>query len=60
VADEILNALEKLKVHGRKSRWMSLKAALSDVWSRDEIENLEQRLSKLQAQVSAQVQHLMG
>jgi hypothetical protein len=60
VADEILNALEKLKVHGGKSRWKSLKAALKDVWSREEIENLEQRLSKLQAQVTAHVQQLMG
>jgi hypothetical protein len=60
VADELLKALEKLKVQGRTSRWKSLKAALKDVWSREEIEDLEQRLSKLQAQVTAHVQHLMG
>jgi hypothetical protein len=60
VADEVVNALEKLKVQGTKSRWKSLRAALKDVWSREEIENLEQRLSKLQVQVSAHVQHLMG
>jgi hypothetical protein len=60
VAEELLHALEKLKAKGRNTRWGSLKAALKEVWSRGEIENLEKSLSKLQAQVTAHIQHLMG
>lgn len=56
----MVDALEKLKVKGPKTRWASLKVALKDVWNRAEIEDLEQRLSKLQVQVTAHVQHLMG
>ena len=60
VAEQILDALEKLKVNGSKSRWASLKVALKEVWSQSEINNLETTLSKLQAQVAAHVQHMMG
>ena len=60
VAEEVLGALERLKVQGNNTRWKSLKVALKDVWGRGEIHNLEQRLLKLQAQVTAHVQHLMG
>ena len=60
LASEVVDALEKLKVKGPKTRWASLKVALKDVWNRAEIEDLEQRLSKLQVQVTAHVQHLMG
>jgi len=60
VAEELLRALERLKVQGRNTRWGSLKAALREVWSRSEVENLEKSLSKLQAQVTAHIQHLMG
>lgn len=60
LASEVVDALEKLKVKGTKTRWASLKVALKDVWNRAEIEDLEQRLSKLQVQVTAHVQHLMG
>lgn len=60
VAEELLRALDKLKAKDHNSRWASLKAALKEVWSRGEIENLEKSLSKLQAQVTAHIQHLMG
>jgi hypothetical protein len=60
LARAVVDALEKLKVKGPKTRWASLKVALKDVWNRAEIEDLEQRLSKLQVQVTAHVQHLMG
>ncbi len=60
VAEKILGALEKLNFNGSKSRWASLKVALKDVWSQSEIDNLETTLSKLQARVTAHVQHLMG
>ena len=60
VAEQILNALENLKVNGSKSRWASLKVALKEVWSQSKINNLETTLSKLQAQVTAHVQHMMG
>ncbi len=60
VANEVLDALQKLKVKGPNTRWTSFKVALKDIWNRAEIEDLEQRLSKLQVQVTAHVQHLMG
>ncbi len=60
VAEKILGALEKLKLNGSKSRWASLKVALKDIWSQSEIHNLETTLSKLQARVTAHVQHLIG
>ncbi len=60
VAEKILSALEKLKVNGSKSRWASLKVALEEIWSHSEIDSLETTLSKLQTQVTAHVQRMMG
>jgi hypothetical protein len=60
VAEELLDVLERLKVKGPNNRYESFRVALKDAWSRDEVESLEQRLSKLQAQVTAHMQYLMG
>ncbi|KAK3898926.1 hypothetical protein C8A05DRAFT_18559 [Staphylotrichum tortipilum] len=60
VAEDLVGALEKLKVEGSNTRWASFKVALKDVWNRGEIEDLERRLEKLQVQVTAHLQHLMG
>ena len=60
VAKQILGALETLKVNGPNSRWASLKVALKEIWNHREIDDLETTLSRLQAQITAHVQHMMG
>jgi hypothetical protein len=52
VADDLENALEKLKVHGAHHRkWKSFRQALSSVRSDDEIERLRTSLGQYRAQI---------
>jgi molecular chaperone GrpE (heat shock protein) len=46
VADELLAALDKVKVKGKQQKWKSIRKALRNVWSKEEIEELERRLAK--------------
>ncbi|KAH6678314.1 hypothetical protein B0J14DRAFT_650537 [Halenospora varia] len=52
VAGELLRALEKLKVGGRKTRWKSFRQALKSVMGKGEIEGISKRLDNCRAQLS--------
>ncbi|KKA23726.1 kinesin light chain 1, partial [Rasamsonia emersonii CBS 393.64] len=55
VADELLAALDKLKVKGQPGRWKSVKKALQSIWSKNKIEELEQRLARLREELNLHV-----
>jgi hypothetical protein len=48
-AIDLLEALDKVKVkvNGKQQKWESMRKALRSVWSREEVKELEQRLSKI-------------
>jgi len=46
-AEDLLAALDKVKVKGQPSKWKSIRKALQSVWSKEDIEKLEQRLATL-------------
>lgn len=60
MADQLLQAIDRLRAGSKHSPWTSFKAALRDVWSRSEIQALYRRLSELQRQITAHIQYLMG
>ncbi|KAM7212421.1 hypothetical protein V8F06_012190 [Rhypophila decipiens] len=62
VADELLQALDKLRVEGRHKKWKSFYQAIRSIKSKDEIDGLEKRLHRLSAQVNIQTvnKHLAG
>ena len=45
VTQELLDALAKVKVEGTNSKWKSTRKALPSVWSKDEINAIERRLT---------------
>ena len=53
IADELLCALEKLKIQGSERRiWQSFRTALSAVWKSEEIEDMARRLDLLSKQMT--------
>jgi hypothetical protein len=52
VARELLEALGKVKVKGKHEKWKSIRKALRSVWSKEHIEELEQRLARLRAELN--------
>lgn len=52
VARELLEALDKVKVKGKHEKWKSIRKALRSVWSKEHIEELEQRLARLRAELN--------
>lgn len=52
VADELLQALGKVKVNGSPQKWLSFRKALRSVWSKEQIRELEQRLAILRDQLN--------
>lgn len=52
VADDLLVALDKIKVKGISDRWKTIRKALQSVWSKEEIEGLERRLAKLKEELN--------
>ncbi|KAK5999159.1 hypothetical protein PT974_01549 [Cladobotryum mycophilum] len=59
VAQELIDALEKLKVQGKKTMGKSFMVALKEIWNKGKIEAFSQKLAKLQAQVASHVQILI-
>jgi hypothetical protein len=56
IAEELLAKLEELKVKkGERTKWTSFKKALRGVWSKDDIDRLEKRLSKLREEINLHV-----
>lgn len=58
-ADELLKILDRLRNHGKQSRWKSFLVALKEVWGQDEINNFVQRLNMLQNQLTLSMQSLL-
>jgi hypothetical protein len=54
-ADELLAALDKVKVKGKQDKWKSIRKALWSVWSKEEIADLERRLARLKEELNLHV-----
>jgi len=52
VTQELLDALAKVKVEGRNSKWKSTRKALRSVWSKDEINAIEKRLTMFRDEIN--------
>jgi hypothetical protein len=57
VTTELLEAFERIKVKGKTTRWKSVRAALKAVWTKDDIQILEQRLNKLRKVITEHTVH---
>jgi len=55
VAVELLGALDKLKVHGEKQKWKSMRKALRSLWTKDKIQDIEKRLASFREQLNLHV-----
>jgi hypothetical protein len=54
-ADELLAALDKVKVNGKQDRWKSIRKALRSVWSKEQICELEGRLARFREELNLHV-----
>jgi len=54
-ADELLGALDKVKVKGKGGRWESIRKALLSVRSKEEIEELERRLVRFRDELNLHI-----
>jgi hypothetical protein len=48
---ELLEVLEKLRVHGSKTRWKSFRAAVKSVWRKEKVEELLERLKLIRDEI---------
>lgn len=55
VADELLAALDKVKVKDEPGKWKSVQKALRSVWSKDDIEGLEKRLARFREELNLHI-----
>jgi urease accessory protein UreF len=55
VADQLLITLSKVKVNGKGQRWQSFRKALRSIWSKDKIQQLEQRLASFRSQLNLRI-----
>ncbi|KKA23702.1 kinesin light chain 1, partial [Rasamsonia emersonii CBS 393.64] len=55
VADELLAAVDKVKVKGEPGKWKSVQKALRSVWSKDDIEGLEKRLARFREELNLHI-----
>jgi len=55
VSTELISALEKLKLRGKRNAFKSLRQALKCVRNRDEIESIEKRLDAYQKVLDTQI-----
>ena|SRR2546423_7114344 len=55
VAVELLGALDKLKVHGEKEKWKSMRKALRSVWSKEKIQGIEKQLASFREELNLHV-----
>lgn len=59
VAQELLSSIEKMRAKGGNTRWISFLAALKGVHSQKKIDQLTDKISKIQARMSALTQELL-
>lgn len=51
-ADNLLAALDKVKVKDKQHKWKSIRKALKSIWSKQEIEDLERQLARFREELS--------
>ncbi|KAM0552653.1 hypothetical protein ACHAPJ_007750 [Fusarium lateritium] len=56
IAEDLLKAIDNLKVKGDRTVWKSFTIALKDVWGKRKVEEFSRRLAKLQLQVASHIQ----
>jgi protein-arginine kinase activator protein McsA len=54
-ADELIAALNKVKVNGKQNRWKSMRRALRSVWSKEKIHELDGRLSRFKEELNLHI-----
>jgi hypothetical protein len=54
-AEKLLAALDKAKVNGEQQKWKSMRKALRSIWSKEEIGELERRLSKFREELNSHI-----
>lgn len=54
-SSELLKALEKLKIQGNNTKWKTLRKAIKSVWSKEEILDLEHRLSSFRSELNLHI-----
>ena len=54
-ANELLAALNKVKLNGKQDRWKSIRKALRSVWSKEKIYKLEGRLARFREELNLHV-----
>jgi hypothetical protein len=54
-AEKLLDALDKVKVNREQQKWKSMRKALRSVWSKEEIGELERRLSKFREELNSHI-----
>ncbi|KAI1744668.1 hypothetical protein F4680DRAFT_405708 [Xylaria scruposa] len=57
---ELLQALQAIAVKGRRSKWNSFASALRDVWGKDKIQSMTEKLQIVQMQISRHIQVSMS
>lgn len=55
VAVELLGTLDKLKVHGGKEKWKSMRQAVRSLWSEEKIQDIERRLASFREELNLHV-----
>lgn len=55
VAKELLAAVDRLKVKGKRQKWGSFLAALRTVWSKEKVDTIKQRLREFRSQLDTRV-----
>ena len=56
ISQELLQALQKLRLQGQKSKWKSFIVALKEAWNHDKVNEIANRLSILQSQLNLHIQ----
>jgi hypothetical protein len=46
-AQELIAALDKLRVEGKTTKWKSIRKALKSIWTKEKIQEIEQRISRI-------------
>ena len=59
VAVELLQLLDKIKVHGTKRKWKSFIQALRSVWKKEQIEGLVWRMELLRSETQFHLQLML-
>lgn len=52
---ELSGALAKIKIRGKNTRWKTMRSAIRSVWSRQEVHDLERRLSNLRDEINLHI-----